>query len=843
MEAGKEDWSITRKDTAVGIANGYLARATYLRSMANAEPLSRRRMVLSVGVGVFGLYVLVAVVAYFASYTTDLPALEGAPSAVPLNNPTGWLGAKIAHRLVYRGFGWAGVLIPIAFLYAALQWSRRRPIRLKVLGWGTAFLYLISSFGGWLVQMGWVEDLIWCGSVGAAIAAWLSLYIGTVGMLIIWLLLIGAAAFILVKPLWYSIPKAPSLEQPPPTLSDTASDEEKPNPTSLWYEVVHKPPPGSPYAAKEPKAPAEEGAPSPSEPPTPSLIIEVEKRPASRAADAMPSSHAAIPTTGDIPLEISPQGEVHRLHPTATNAHGSPVEPETPPLQTPTTVSLVKEQPISTVVSSPIGSTRRMVLPPLELLSHGEKQTVPSISPTELEAHKEQIVRTLRHYGIELSRISATVGPTVTLFEVVPAPGIRISRIKSLEDDIALSLAALGIRIIAPMPGKGTIGIEVPNTRPRTVPLAELLESPEYQQSSAQLPLAIGKTITGEAFVRDLAQMPHLLIAGATGQGKSVALNCMILSLLYKRTPDEVRFVLIDPKKVEMSLYQGLEESYLAEIPGLPERIITDVRYALPALQSLVQEMEMRYELLKELRVRNITEYNRRCAEGQAPEGHHPLPYIVLIIDELADLMMTAGKEVETPICRLAQLARAVGIHLIVATQRPSVNVITGLIKANFPVRISFRVVSRVDSRVILDDDGAERLVGRGDLLFAMGTEMIRLQSGFVSTSEIESVVAYIQSQPAPAPYVLPEPPAPEREEDAPEDIGERDPLFYEAALLVVRSQYGSTSLLQRKLGVGFNRAGRLMDQLERAGIVGPARGSKPREVLIQDESQLQAFL
>jgi len=470
--------------------------------------------------------------------------------------------------------------------------------------------------------------------------------------------------------------------------------------------------------------------------------------------------------------------------------------------------------------------------------------TQPILPRSEIEAHKDQIVQTLQHYGIPITRITATVGPTVTLFEIVPAPGIRISKIKSLEDDIALSLAALGIRIIAPMPGKGTIGIEVPHAHPRVVPLRELLSSNAFQESGAALPLALGKTITNETFVRDLAQMPHLLIAGATGQGKSVALNCMLLSLLYKRSPEEVRFLLIDPKKVEMSLYQGLEHHYLAKVPGLPEPIITDVRHALPALQSLVLEMEMRYELFKEAQARNLLEYNARCREGRLPEGHRPLPYLVLIMDELADLMMTAGKEVETPICRLAQLARAVGIHLIVATQRPSVNVITGLIKANFPVRIAFRVVTKVDSRVILDTDGAERLIGRGDLLFLMGTELLRLQSGYVTSAEIERVLEHVIQQPPPAPYILPEPPNPEKEEASEEEVaGERDPLFYEAALLVVRSRYGSTSLLQRKLGIGFNRAGRLMDQLERAGIVGPARGSKPRDVLLQDESELQAFL
>lgn len=811
--------------------------------MAEMAPLSRRHLLLSIATGILGLYILVAVLAYFASYTTDLPALEGASSAVPLNNPTGWIGARIAHRLTYRGFGWAGILIPIALLYAALQWSRRRPIRLKVLGWGIALLYILATFGGWLVQMGWVEDLIWCGSVGAALTTWLNLYIGAVGILIIWLLLVGIAVFTFFKPIQRQLAKAFSASDIPAPLPAEELNEQ-PNPSSLWYEVVYSSASGGRDmgATDAPSTDADNAS-----TPSPSLIIEVKS---SKSADlpleiiqqeSFPQNIGEEPPTvlaaADEPsTAVHADGDGHVSFSPVPAEKSAEVRMGQPAGHMPLSAS-------SRDIHNPSSSARRLILPSLELLAQGDRQATPPISPAELEAHKDQIVRTLRHYGIELARITATVGPTVTLFEVVPAPGIRISRIKSLEDDIALSLAALGIRIIAPMPGKGTIGIEVPNARPRTVPLAELLEAPEYRHAPAALPLALGKTITGEAFVRDLAQMPHLLIAGATGQGKSVALNCMILSLLYRRTPEEVRMVLIDPKKVEMSLYQGLEEYYLAEIPGIPERIITDVRYALPALQSLVQEMEMRYELLKELRVRNIVEYNQRCREGQVSEGHRPLPYIVLIIDELADLMMTAGKEVETPLCRLAQLARAVGIHLIVATQRPSVNVITGLIKANFPVRIAFRVVSRVDSRVILDDDGAERLVGRGDLLFAMGTEMIRLQSGYVSTSEIEAVVAHVQQQPAPLPYILPEPPLQEKEDDALDDPGERDPLFYEAALLVVRTQQGSTSLLQRKLGVGFNRAGRLMDQLERAGIVGPSRGSKPRDVLIQDEAQLQALL
>lgn len=804
--------------------------------MGESGLLPSRRVLLSLGLGVVGIYLLVAVLAYFVSYPLDLPALEGAPSATPLNNPTGWIGAQIAHRLVYRGFGWIGLLFPLALLYMSLQWSRSKPIRLKVLGWGLVALYLVSTFGGWLVQVGLVEDLIWCGSVGAGLTAWVALYIGPVGLFLVWAMLTGLAAWAL----WTWLRPTREEEETVPTPTDSLAlpeeipqEDPDPQPEPSWYEVVPLAPPAKPSV--------EEASPG----------WEVGE----------PAATLSVSTTAAETAEIRKEAYVLPLaeeRPSDPRPASRPefwiddrVEPLLEPLPGPaqTLGSEAGKKAEAPVISpeatrgSPLEKKIGYVPPPLTLLE-APLDTQPVLPRSEIEGHKEQIVHTLQHYGIQITRISATIGPTVTLFEIVPAPGVRISKIKSLEDDIALSLAALGIRIIAPMPGKGTIGIEVPHVHPRRVPLRELLASPAFQESRAVLPLALGKTLTNDTFVRDLAQMPHLLIAGATGQGKSVALNCMLLSLLYRRSPEEVRFVLIDPKKVEMSLYQGLEQHYLAKIPGLPEPIVTDVRQALPALQSLVLEMEMRYELFKEVQVRNLPEYNARCREGRLPEGHRPLPYLVLLIDELADLMMTAGKEVETPICRLAQLARAVGIHLILATQRPSVNVITGLIKANFPVRVSFRVVTRVDSRVILDVDGAERLIGRGDMLFSMGTELLRLQSGYVSSDEIERVLEHITQQPPATPYILPEPPAPEKEEAPNENLeGERDPLFYEAALLVVRSRYGSTSLLQRKLGIGFNRAGRLMDQLEKAGIVGPARGSKPRDVLVTDESELQAFL
>jgi len=469
-----------------------------------------------------------------------------------------------------------------------------------------------------------------------------------------------------------------------------------------------------------------------------------------------------------------------------------------------------------------------------------------SIDPNELEANKNNIVETLKNYGIGISEIKATVGPTITLYEIVPDAGIRISKIKNLEDDIALSLSALGIRIIAPMPGKGTIGIEVPNKRPTIVSMYSAISSKRFQESQMELPIALGKTISNETFVVDLAKMPHLLMAGATGQGKSVGLNAVLTSLLYKKHPAEVKFVLVDPKKVELTLFNKIERHYLAKLPDTEEAIITDTHKVINTLNSLCIEMDNRYDLLKAAMVRNIKEYNEKFKKRKLNpnEGHQFLPYIVLVIDEFADLIMTAGKEVETPIARLAQLARAIGIHLIVATQRPSVNVITGIIKANFPSRIAFRVTSKIDSRTILDAPGADQLVGRGDMLYSAGNELIRIQCAFVDTPEIEKITDYIGSQKAyPDAYQLPEFVGEEGGTNLDNNIEERDKLFREAAEIIITSQQGSASLLQRKLKLGYNRAGRLIDQLEAARIVGPFEGSKARQVLISDFMSLEQLL
>lgn len=482
--------------------------------------------------------------------------------------------------------------------------------------------------------------------------------------------------------------------------------------------------------------------------------------------------------------------------------------------------------------------------PSIELLKDYSSGGI-TINQEELEENKNRIVETLRNYKIDIAQIKATVGPTVTLYEIVPEAGVRISKIKSLEDDIALSLSALGIRIIAPIPGKGTIGIEVPNKNPTMVSMKSVIASPKFQTAEMELPIALGKTISNETFVVDLAKMPHLLMAGATGQGKSVGLNAVLTSLLYKKHPAEVKFVLVDPKKVELTLFNKIERHYLAKLPDDGDAIITDNTKVIHTLNSLCIEMDNRYNLLKDAMVRNIKEYNDKFRQRKLnPEnGHRFLPYIVLVVDEFADLIMTAGKEVETPIARLAQLARAIGIHLIIATQRPSVNVITGIIKANFPARIAFRVTSKIDSRTILDSQGADQLIGRGDMLYTQGNDLTRVQCAFVDTPEVEKITEFIGSQKAyPNAYLLPEYFGEESGINLDIDISERDSMFRDAAEVIVTAQQGSASLLQRKLKLGYNRAGRLIDQLEAAGIVGPFEGSKARNVIIPDLTSLEQF-
>ncbi|NOZ48050.1 MAG: DNA translocase FtsK [Chlorobi bacterium] len=484
-------------------------------------------------------------------------------------------------------------------------------------------------------------------------------------------------------------------------------------------------------------------------------------------------------------------------------------------------------------------------MPPIDLLKRHDLQNS-SVTNEELISNKNKIVETLLNYKIEIDKIKATIGPTVTLYEIVPAPGVRISKIKNLEDDIALSLSALGIRIIAPIPGKGTIGIEVPNLKPEIVSMHSIISSKKFQETKFELPIGLGKTISNEAYVIDLTKMPHLLIAGATGQGKSVGLNAVLTSLLYKKHPAQLKFVLVDPKKVELTLYTKLEKHFLAMLPGEEEPIITDTQKVVNTLNSLTMEMDSRYELLKKARTRNIKEYNFKFIERSLnPEnGHRYLPYIVVVIDEFADLIMTAGKEVEMPLARLAQLARAIGIHLVIATQRPTTNIITGLIKANFPARIAFRVMSSIDSRTILDSPGANQLIGRGDMLIAAGNEPIRVQCAFIDTPEIDNITEYITKQQSyPSAFMLPEYVDEGSEKVGEVDLKKRDALFEDAARLLVATQQGSTSLIQRKFSIGYNRAGRIIDQLEAAGVVGSFEGSKARQVLIPDDYSLEQLL
>ena len=485
--------------------------------------------------------------------------------------------------------------------------------------------------------------------------------------------------------------------------------------------------------------------------------------------------------------------------------------------------------------------------PTLDLLENYGSNKI-NVNADELEANKNKIVETLNHYNIEIDKIKATIGPTVTLYEIIPAPGVRISKIKNLEDDIALSLAALGIRIIAPMPGKGTIGIEVPNQSPEMVSMKSVLSTEKYQNTAMDLPIALGKTISNEVFIADLAKMPHLLVAGATGQGKSVGINAILVSLLYKKHPAELKFVLVDPKKVELTLFRKIERHFLAKLPDEADAIITDTKKVVNTLNSLCIEMDQRYDLLKDAQVRNLKEYNQKFVNRKIsdPEKHRYLPFIVLVIDEFADLMMTAGKEVEMPIARIAQLARAVGIHLVIATQRPSVNIITGTIKANFPSRLAFRVLSKIDSRTILDTGGADQLIGRGDMLLSTGSDLIRLQCAFVDTPEVERISDFIGNQRGyPSAMLLPEYVGEGEASSGSKDYDpdNRDPMFEEAARLIVMHQQGSTSLIQRKMKLGYNRAGRIIDQLEAAGIVGPFEGSKARDVLYSDEYSLERYL
>jgi S-DNA-T family DNA segregation ATPase FtsK/SpoIIIE len=740
----------------------------------------------------------------------------------PVQNWLGKYGAYLAEYTINNGFGAASFLFVKLFFLTGAYLVMDIPLRKlkKVYFWDLFALVNISILLGFIAtvfpQLG-LPQL--GGTIGYEMTLFMQDYIGKSGTFLV--LLFGIMIYLI-----YKIKVSPEaiktfFERSKKEIEDEINITPTPSAADL-YNLEE-------YAVKEEE-----------ESPKPTSQFEIDKE-------------SLKPT-------ISNASEINRtpfLKPTSFEASPEPIaEPEIITTADDAFViekaheeDLVEENLASRLVADfglfdPTLDLSNYKFPTLDLLKEYSSGGI-TINQEELEENKNRILETLRNYKIEIAQIKATVGPSVTLYEIVPEAGIRISKIKSLEDDIALSLAALGIRIIAPMPGKGTIGIEVPNKNPTTVSMKSVIGSAKFQEAEMELPIALGKTISNETFVVDLAKMPHLLMAGATGQGKSVGLNAVLTSLLYKKHPAEVKFVLVDPKKVELTLFNKIERHYLAKLPDSGDAIITDNTKVINTLNSLCVEMDNRYLLLKDAMVRNIKEYNDKFKSRKLnPEnGHRFLPYIVLVVDEFADLIMTAGKEVETPIARLAQLARAIGIHLIIATQRPSVNVITGLIKANFPARIAFRVSSKIDSRTILDSQGADQLIGRGDMLYTNGNDVVRVQCAFIDTPEVDKITEFIGSQKAYADaYLLPEYEGEETGISLDMDISERDTLFREAAEIIVTAQQGSASLLQRKLKLGYNRAGRLIDQLESAGIVGPFEGSKARGVNFTDLASLDQF-
>jgi S-DNA-T family DNA segregation ATPase FtsK/SpoIIIE len=769
------------------------------------------------GVFVFSsaIFLLISFYSFLLHWKEDQSILESfSDKTLSANNLLGKLGANLSNFFVFDGFGAATFIFPILLFFTGLYIILNIPVKQLFKSWFNGMLTMIwLSLGLAFIRP---EYPLLGGKVGFEINEFLEIYIGGIGVLL--LLLISLFVFLIasfkVTPAkvksWMPKPK-PKVKKDLIFEEDVTEDgflkattyDSLENELELEldsFETIDNKPTEDEAVILEPEVTKTENDPIAIEEP-----LEVE-------------------STVEEDIEIVVENPIHEEHTEKNLAN-----------------SLVKDFG----EFDPKLELARYKFPELNLLKDYSNENI-HINKQELENNKNRIVETLNNYKISIASIKATIGPTVTLYEIVPDAGVRISKIKNLEDDIALSLSALGIRIIAPIPGKGTIGIEVPNKKPSIVSMKSVLSSEKFQNTKMDLPIALGKTISNETFVIDLAKMPHLLMAGATGQGKSVGLNAVLASLLYKKHPAEVKFVLVDPKKVELTLFNKIERHYLAKLPDTEEAIITDTKMVINTLNSLCIEMDNRYDLLKNAYVRNIKEYNTKfIARKLNPEnGHKFLPYIVLVIDEFADLIMTAGKEIEAPIARLAQLARAIGIHLIVATQRPSVNVITGIIKANFPVRVAFRVTSKIDSRTILDSQGADQLIGKGDMLISTGNELTRLQCAFIDTPEVENLTDFIGSQRA---YVtahnLPEYVGEENGTGIDIDIESRDKLFEEAAKLIVIAQQGSASLLQRKLKLGYNRAGRIIDQLEAANIVGPFEGSKARQVLITDLASLQQLL
>ncbi len=803
----------------------------------------RTQKILGLVLILLSAYLSIAFVSYFSSWEVDQDKVLGNSTDLflPETRVKNWLGkfgALVSHLFMYKSFGVSSfILVPVVFLYGLQKVVQRQ------------FISVGSFNARWLFMMVWSSLLLayvfsdklffMGGGFGHFINAAVANYVGNAGLLA--LLVFSMLTFlVLIINLSFKLPARRAMVEDN-TIEEEISNDPV-NDARQFNTAFNE--------AKEPELSPEEEAEL--------LNFEVISKNAEPLVEPVNTMQDKVDfeviaplqepvqeplienKTEELPLETPAQ------EPSAT---GEPEFEIEKPVQEPVLVE--EENRAAKLVEEfgeydptlDLGSYR---FPSFELLNdYGSIQS--KVNQEELVANKNRILSTLKNYGIEIEKIMATVGPTVTLYEIVPAAGVRISKIKNLEDDIALSLAALGIRIIAPIPGKGTIGIEVPNQTPEMVPMKNILASEKFNNSQFELPIALGKTISNEIFIADLAKMPHLLMAGATGQGKSVGLNAVLVSLLYKKHPSQVKFVLVDPKKVELTLFNKIERHFLAKLPNSEDAIITDNTKVIHTLNSLCIEMDNRYALLQDAQVRNIKEYNHKFVQRKLNpnDGHKFLPYIVLVVDEFADLIMTAGKEVETPIARLAQLARAIGIHLIIATQRPSVNIITGTIKANFPARIAFRVTSKIDSRTILDSGGADQLIGRGDMLLSTGNDLIRIQCAFVDTPEVEKITEFIGSQRAyPSAFLLPEYVGEDGEGDKAEvDLSERDKMFDEAARLVVQFQQGSASFLQRKLKLGYNRAGRLVDQLEAAGFIGPFEGSKAREVLVKDMAQMDEIL
>ena len=777
------------------------------------------------------LFLFIAFVSYAFTWRQDQDKVisHGASILLPsedLNseNLLGNFGAYISHIFFYNGFGVASFLFCWLFFVMGVNalfnrkvfslWRNTRYVLVGILFFSVLFSFITAHHG-----------FPWGGAVGDVTSDWLSRLLGRVGT--------GALLFVagLAYVIWRFNPvfKTPSFKKPVIAGTTTANEIVLPAEEHL-VQKENKLNGGKGIVVIPPKEESRVDL----------TLVEKNELPiANQPMFEEEEEEEVIVETVPVPEPVVAPVIEKPKEKVLPN-----IELEINPVQDELEEDVIEKLP-ELAPYEPTLDLRDYKYPSLDLLeTHGSEKIIQD--PAELETNKNQIINTLKNYDISIQKISATVGPTVTLYEIVPAAGVRISRIKNLEDDIALNLAALGIRIIAPIPGKGTIGIEVPNVKKTVVSMKTLLASDKFQHNNYSLPIAIGRKIDNENFIVDLTTMPHLLMAGATGQGKSVGLNAILVSLLYKKHPSQLKLVLVDPKKVELSLYRTIEKHFLAKLPGEEEAIITDTKKVIHTLNALCIEMDTRYDLLKEAGARNIKEYNEKFIRRRLnPEkGHQFLPFIVLVIDEFADLIMTAGKEVEMPIARLAQLARAVGIHLIIATQRPSVNIITGTIKANFPARIAFKVSSKIDSRTILDTGGAEQLIGKGDMLISYNGELTRLQCAFVDTPEVESVCDFVGDQRGyPQAFLLPEYVDEKELEGKDFDLADRDNLFDDAARLIVQSQIGSTSLLQRRMKLGYNRAGRLMDQLEAAGIVGPNQGSKARDVLIKTEADLNQHL